>query len=55
MGQGWIDINGTYAGAGELYKLKSPYNSLTYIYASIGIVHVINGLRLDKATVVSIS
>lgn len=44
-----------YVGPGELYKLKSSYNSSTYIDAPIGIVHVINGLSLDKATVVSFS
>lgn len=55
MWQGWIDINGMYLGPGELYKLKFSYNSSTYIYAPIGIVHVKIGLSLDKATVVSFS
>ena len=32
---------------GHLYKLKSPCNS--YMYAPLGIIHMINGLIVDRA------
>lgn len=38
-----------YLIVGHLYKLISPTIHSTYKHASIGIMHMINGLILDRA------